>query len=83
MNKIVIKLYVPWLEQEYDVKVPIYLTVGEAVSLFSKSISTLSDGKFCASGNEILCVKERNILLDYHHQLCEYGIQNGDQLVLI
>ena len=82
MDKVVVKLYVPFIEEAYDVKIPLFLTVGEIIPLLTKSIATLSDGRFYVKGNEILCVKEKNILLDYRHYLYEYGIRNGDMLVL-
>lgn len=82
MNKIIIKLYIPCLEKEYDVKIPTFLTVGELIYLLTKSVVYLSNGKFCPTGNEILCAKNRNLPLDYKRQICEYSIQNGDQLIL-
>ena len=64
MDKVVVKLYVPFIEEAYDVKIPLFLTVGEIIPLLTKSIATLSDGRFYVKGNEILCVKEKNILLN-------------------
>ena len=83
MNKVCFRLSIPCLEQDYDVMIPTFLPVGEIVKLLSKSIVTLSDGKYIANGNELLCLKGRNIVLDYQHPFSDYGIQNGDQLVLI
>ena len=82
MNKIIIKLYIPCLEKEYDVKIPTFLTIGEIIHLLTKSVAYLSNGKFYPSGSEILCAKNKNLLLDYKRQVCEYGIQNGYQLIL-
>ena len=83
MNKVIVKLYIPYLEQQYDVKIPTFLTVGEVVKMLAKAIVTLSDGKYHTDGTEILCVKNRNILSNSTRLLSEYGIQNGDELVLI
>ena len=82
MDKTVIKLYIPCIEQEYDVRVPTFLTVGEVIPLLSKAVSNLSDGKYSVKDDAILCVKERNLILEYQYLLSDYGIKNGDCLVL-
>ena len=83
MDKIVISLYVPRVEQRYDVRIPVFLTVKEVIGLLSGAVENLTDGRFHASGDELLCEKNRNILLDNSFRIEDYAIGNGDELILI
>lgn len=83
MNKVLVSLYIPALGQKYDVYIPVFLAVKDVIVLLSKAIENLVDGKFKASGEELLCEKGRNILLDNNHCIEDYGIKNGDELILI
>lgn len=83
MDKVIIRLYVPCVNQRFDVKIPIGLNVKEAVFLIANSVEKLTDGKYLPNGDELLCNRERNCILSSNHQIKDYGIQNGDELILI
>ena len=44
MNKILIRLYVPSIEEKYDLKIPINKKVSEIIVLLIKAIDEISDG---------------------------------------
>lgn len=83
MEKTLVNLYVPHMGQKYDVYIPVFLSVKEVISLIIKSVENLVDEKFYASGEERLCYVEKNILLDNNRLIQDYGIKNGDKLILI
>lgn len=83
MDKILINLYIPCVGQKYDVYIPVFLTIREVILLLSTAAESLTDGKYHASGDELLCEKGRNILLDKNHKILDYDIKNGDELILI
>lgn len=83
MEKIIIHLEVPAIEQEYDVFVPVFLTVAEATELLIHAVLDLSGNNYHVSGGEVLCLKERDLILEKSRELQTYGIQNGDIVVII
>lgn len=82
MKKIV-NVEVPALNENYDILVPEILRVHEVTELIAEAVASFSNGRYCPSKQELLCLKERNILLVQNATLGDYGIKNGEHLVLI
>ena len=83
MEKILVSIECPSIDRCYDVYIPNSLTVKQAARLLGKGMEELSNRRYISSGNEFLCMKEQHILLKEEVLLKDYGIQNGDHLVLI
>lgn len=83
MEKILLHLAVPAIEKEYDVFVPAFLTVAEVTELLIRAVLDLSGNNYRTSGGEVLCLKERDLILDKSREIQTYGIQNGDIVVMI
>lgn len=83
MEKILIRLIVPAIKQEHDMYIPGFLTVRELTELILRAVQEVSGHSFITSGNEVLCLRERNIILDPGMTAFDYDIKNGDHIVLI
>ena len=82
-KKVLVSLYVPCVGQKYDIYVPVFLEIREVAVLLSEAVEKLTNGKYHATGDELLCEKENNIVLDMKCQIQDYNIKNGDELILI
>ena len=82
MDKLLISLYVPSLQMDFDLFVPENLMIRELIKLLVEGVKDLSGGKYKISGRELLCVKGANILLSENLSLSDYRLRDGERLVL-
>lgn len=83
MEKVLVALECPSISKSYDVYIPDFLSVNMAASLLGKALEELSDYHYVSSGHEFLCLKEKRILLKGEASLKDYGIENGDHLIIM
>lgn len=81
-NKLLITVYVPILEQRYDLFIPSNKQVNEAVILIEKALKNLSGGVYCKQDSHIY-KRDDFAELDYSKSIKENGLQNGSELVLL
>lgn len=81
-NKILIGLYVPSIEENFDLFVPTGLVISELCTLLADGLTQTTNGHYRTSGRELLCLSSPDKLLAQDMTLADYGISNGDQLVL-
>lgn len=82
MDKLLISLTVPSLEESFDLFVPDDLPVRQVTQLFAEALTELSGGEYVSSGSELLCRTDPCQLLEPKRSLREHGIQNGDRLMI-
>jgi len=80
--KKMVNLYVPSLGTCYDISVPDEMKVGLLVELLVRSVSELSYGRYVPSGAELLCRQADGQTLSHSAALKEYGVGNGERLIL-
>ena len=83
MEKIMVNVYVPSLQESYDVYIPTELKITQLCSLLAEGIHSLSGGKYGVSGTEFLCLAAPNMLLNGECTPQDYALVNGDRLVII
>lgn len=83
MKKILIRLIVPALGEQYEVLVPGFLQVNKASELISNSLAELTNHRFVPAECQLLCMENRGGALDFSSTLWECGIQDGDKIYLI
>lgn len=81
--KILVDLYVPVIDQRFDILLPDFLSVKEIIELIAEAIEKLGNNQFRAFGNEALCCQKSNMIIAGDRTLKDYNVQNGDTLVLI
>jgi len=82
-SKVLVRMDVPTIYKSFEVLIPRHLSVKEILPLIIKAVSELSEGIYVTSNHEFLCCIDQNTLLDEDARLEDYGIQNGDHLLLL
>ena len=83
MNKILIGLHVPAIDEQFDIFVPIDVPIKELIEIIASGVTEITNEKYVASKCEQLCTKEPVGILNPALTLQDYGIKNGTQLYLI
>lgn len=83
MNKILINLYVPNLNQYYDLFIPVNEFIWKINKLVVKSISDLSDGKLLMNQNYVIANIETGKIYDNNDIVINTDIRNTTKLALI
>ena len=81
MNKILVTVVVPSIEECYDVYIPISKTVKTTKKLLVKTINELSEGHFPIK--ECTLMSSTGTVYDINLTLKEVGVKNADKIVLI
>lgn len=83
MDKILIEIFVPAINEQFDIFVPLDVPIKDLNSLMANGVAELTNGKYIVSGSEQLCLKEPSGLLNPLLTLQDYGIKDSTQLYLI
>lgn len=81
-NKVLIKLIVPEIENDYDLFIPINRRIGDIIKLISSAINEMSDGIFIEK-NRNLYNRDTGFQYYINDLVRETDIRNGTVLVLI
>lgn len=81
--KILVNVHIPAIGERYDILIPEDLRVKTITALIAATVEDLSHYRYIASGTECLCSADKNIVLRQNAVLKQYGIQNGDHLILM
>ena len=82
MNKVLVKLYVPMIEEQYDVWIPINKKTYKVMKLLIKAVNEFSDGYYNPQ-NPMLYDKLTGTLYDMNSIIKKNNIKNGSEIVLI
>ena len=77
MNKIIIKLFLPKIDREYDVFIPTNKRISSVIALLVKAINELSNGSFSPSQMPMLYNKITAQSYDINMTIKESDILNG------
>lgn len=83
MDKVLVKVYVPSLEDSFEIFIPKDLRLYEIIGFISQAVEQYSEGQYRSNHKEILCEKDSGNILDINFSAYELGIHNGSKLVLI
>lgn len=81
--KILVNIYIPAISEKFDVLIPSNIKIKSVSALIAQTVETLSNQRYVASGEECLCSVEKNIMLRQNTTLEQYGIANGDHLIMM
>lgn len=82
-NKILIQLYIPLVEEEYDIFIPINKRVGTIKQILEKTISEQSDNGYIITEESNLYSKETGKPYDVQLIIKDTDLKNGSRVVLI
>lgn len=80
-NKVLVKLYVPEIEEIYELYIPINKTIGEISKIFSEMVNDLSKA-YPIKNNCLLCNRYTGEIYDRHLDIFSTNIRNGTELIL-
>jgi len=83
MDKILVKLYVPVIEQQYEIWIPANKRIYNVIGLLTKAVSELSGGYYKPNKTPGLYDKAAGKQYDINLSVKETAIRNGAELVLI
>ena len=83
MDKLLVTIYVPMIEQEYEVYLPLNKKLGVIRSLLIKSINELSEGGLNNNWNLELYENDTGSVLLDNIYVKDSKLVNGSKLVLI
>ncbi len=82
-NKALVEISVPAAGKKFDVYIPLKSRMSEVLKLVSSALSDLSDGKYIATKDAVLCDADSGIIFNVNIEVAELGIKNGSRLMLI
>lgn len=83
MNKILVKVYVPVIEEQYDILIPLNRRIYNVIKLLVKAINELSNGYYEPENEPLLYDKITAIPYDENLSIRESNIRNGTELILL
>ena len=83
MNKVLVKVFIPMLEKEYDLWIPINKRIYNVMILIVKGINEFSDGYYIPDKMPVLYDKATAKPYDINLKVKESTIRNGTELILI
>ncbi len=81
-NKILIQLYIPLIEEEYDIFIPINKRVGTIKQLIEKNMSEQANGYIIREDTNLYS-KETGKVYDVQVIVKDTDLKNGSRVVLL
>lgn len=81
-NKFLVGVYVPLIEKEFDIYIPVVKKVGTIKNLIISAISELTEGAFIDDGCKRLYYKDTGEEVDVNEFVKFSKIKNGTKLIL-
>lgn len=81
--KILVNVSVPAIMQNFDVMIPESLYISDAAGMIAEAVAEKTNHEYLPSGEEVLCLKRDNTVLDRNLYVDQCGVMNGDTLVMI
>lgn len=82
-NKILVEIYVPLIEEEYDVFIPINKRIGTIKQIFEKLIAENSDSGYKVKEDSNFYSKETGMPYEVQLVVKDTDLKNGSRIVLI
>ena len=83
MNRILIKLYVPMIEEQYDIWIPLNKNIYNIIIILSQAINELNRGYYQPKEIPILYNRANGKIYDLKIKIIDTDIRSGTELVLI
>ena len=81
-NKILVIVYVPLIEKDYDIYIPTVKKIGTVKKLIIKIVEELSEGAFKGDNTKFLYDKLTGEIISDELFVRDSNIQNGSKIIL-
>lgn len=82
-NKILIELYIPLIEESYDLYIPINKKLGTIKKLIEEGLVELTDNGYTIKEESNFYSKETGQIYDVNKSVRETDLKNGSRIILI
>lgn len=82
-NKVLINVYVPNIDEEYEIYIPVNESIGRVLELILKSVYELSDSSIVIEKEHYLLDPETAIIYDISSIVRDTNIKNSKRIILI
>ena len=82
-NKVLVKLYVPKIEMEYDVMIPINKRINNVIPLLARAVRELTRGYYDPGEPPMLYDKSNAKMYDLKDTVKSAKIRNGTEIIMI
>ena len=83
MNKVLVRLYVPMMEKQFDIWIPLNKRVYNVINLLTKAIDEFCKGYYKPEKMPVLYNKATAEVYDVNLTVKETTIRNGTELILM
>lgn len=83
MNRVLIKVYVPLLERNYDVWIPVNKKIYEVIINLVKGINSINKIEYDIKEIPNLYDKESSEIYDINVKVIDTNIRNGSEVILL
>lgn len=82
-NKILIELFIPLIEKNYDIYIPVNKKIGTIKKLIETALVELTDNAYIIKDDTNFYSKETGQIYNVNHTVRETDIKNGSRIILI
>ncbi len=82
-NKILLEVYIPAIEKEYDIFVPVNKKIGTLKKMVEKGLLDLTDNVYTVTNDTNLYSKDTGLMYDENTKLIDTDLKNGSRIILI
>ena len=83
MNRVLVRLYVPLLEKQYDIWIPINKSIYYIIKAFIKGINAINKIEYIYNGSfPRLYNRSTSDVYDINKRVIDTDIRNGTELIL-
>ena len=82
-NKVLIKLYVPMMDLEYEAWIPISKKLYRIVELLASAVKEFTDNQYKPQELPMIYNKETGQMYDLNLKIMETDIRNGSEIIMI
>lgn len=82
-NKILVKVYVPSIDEEYEIYIPTNETINKVLELIIKSISELCDDNLDLGVKHYLLDPATSLIYEVSNIVRDTNIKNSSKLILV
>lgn len=82
MKKILVTVFVPTIEEQYDIKISINSDMKDIIELLQETIRDLSGNTYKIKNNALLYEKNTGKVINLNNVVKYSGLQNGSSVML-
>ena len=83
MDKIYVNVFIPKIDKNFNIKLPINLEMNYVILEFQKAVSEITNGKYIINENVKLYDKTTGLLINNNNIVKYSGLKNGSSILLI